>query len=84
MMTNEITDSLAIALCMQLSADYDELHERLGTQPKMKLFINTYNRVNFITPPSQISSDKNTLNLYNSIVRKYKEYADIITTRKHR
>ena len=77
-----ITDTLAMAVCMQLSEAYDDLMKRFNYKNFVPLKFNTYDKVNqtwFVS----IQRDQNASKLYDSIVRKYAEYANILKSRKY-
>jgi len=70
-----LTESLAMALCLQLSEEYSYLMERF--QIKDNLLFNNYHTKGKNVHPI-ISSDRNAFMLMQSIIRKYTEYANFL------
>ena len=76
----ELTQHLALAICMQLSSDYDDLMRRLKIKEKLKW--DTYQTC-ASTQHRKLAFDRNGANLRAAIIRQYIFYADFLKRYKY-
>lgn len=77
---NEVTDMLAMAICMQLTEEFNHMMKRLkiSTRP---LTIETYKYYQSYML-GQVMQDRREQNLYGHIINTYAKYAEILKSRK--
>lgn len=79
---SEVTESQALAICMQLADDFQFLMEKVGMRTKLTL--ETYRSPKFHLSEMLFASlDSNSDKLARSIVRNYRTYADFLRSRKY-
>lgn len=78
----EVTESQALALCVQLADDFNFLMEKI--QWKYRLSYDTYNSSSFkMAENYMLQLDHNTSNLARSLIRNYRTYADFLRSKKY-
>lgn len=72
-----MTESLALALCMQLADDMSYLATKFGV--KTSISIDNYTKIK--ENPGYLVQNRSATLLFNSIVRNYSIYANFLTSR---